>query len=1225
MGFQFPTIKGLSISVALLATLGVFTHEQLSASEASWIQVNGYDAHPTKILAKLKEERIPHLRHASVAGVIQQSGSQVVDTFRALPGLLILDVVEPNFKSRSAREEEQENPATELMQRIGFLQDSELFEYVEPNYIRYYQAEVDDPAYADGRLWGLNNDGAIGGKEDADIDANLAWDITVGSKDVVVAVIDTGIRYTHQELADNMWMNPGEVPDDGIDNDLNGVIDDVYGYNPVLESGDPLDVNDHGTNVASVIGALPDGNDVVGVAHQVSLMGIKALTDFGGEDGHLVKAIDYAVFMGADIINASWGGYAPSQSIFDAVALAQSEGILFVAGAGNDSLNTDTGGFYPASFDLDNILSVASFDRFDLLADHSNYGQISVDIAAPGSQIYMAGSGDEASGVGGGVDPDQDYDYADGTSFAAPHVSGVAVLLKAVFPDALATELKQMILDSAVQKDAYANKMVTGGRVNAFDALQVEPDGIMEVSVNPPSGSVLLTGEAQAFSVRVTDLVGIPDAEVKVLSADGTEYPMLNDGTPPDEAAGDAVYTFGGSISGLGDILLKILVTHPDMPSVETQVIYTLVERPKNNNFEEAEKVDPSGGVFTTYSKFADLEEGEPKHAGVQRVGDTLWWEWSPDTSGPVVIDTAGSGYDTILAVYQGNDFESLVEIGSVDQVEGRTAGYLQFIAQAGETYRIVVGSYVEDRGGSLRLRIEPNGIIDHLPPVVKITSPSDGIIFEEREIEISGYAFDPNPSVYGVKEVFLRVNGERVGGAARGIENWSVTGYLVPGLNEIEASAIDFSGNKSIIDRIYITRISSAVGNDHFHRAQVLTVGGDPISGDNTLATKQHWEPDHANNAGGHSVWYRFTAPADGLLTLTTKRSRIDTVLGLYTGNSIKDLTFVSSNDDASISSAFSQLNSAVRGGETYSIAVDGFGGASGEFSFHHTFQEGELFHANVLATQGGSIEGPSGLLIAGQEVQWVANALDGYEFVRWEGNVSEAAANNPVLSLNIASDLEITGVFAATSVFENFDHGGLTSAFSSTGWHIVEGEGFDKHGLQASQVADGGSAVLSLHQQTTAGRGSFHLTVSSEEGWDTLSFSIDGKLMGQWSGEVPWQDYQFDLAAGTHHFEWIYRKDAALSEGADLAVIDNLDLPIDSRDSSQQPAAVYVRPALDGTLDIEVQGVAGESYVIEASKGLQTWQVIHRGLADSEGRMQLRGVSGGGKAQSFYRAVTE
>ena len=367
--------------------------------------MNGYDAHPTKILAKLKEERIPHLRHASVAGVIQQSGSQLVDTFRALPGLLILEVVEPNFKSRSARAEEQENPATELLQRIGFLQDSELFEYVEPNYIRYYQAEVDDPAYADGRLWGLNNDGAIGGKEDADIDANLAWDITVGSKDVVVAVIDTGIRYTHQELADNMWMNPGEVPDDGIDNDLNGVIDDVYGYNPVLNQE---------TLWMSTITAWCSFCDWCtsrwqrrgGCVYQVSLMGIKALTDFGGEDGHLVKAIDYAVFMGADIINASWGGYAPSQSIFDAVALAQSEGILFVAGAGNDSLNTDTGGFYPASFDLDNILSVASFDRFDLLADHSNYGQISVDIAAPGSQIYMAGSGDEAPGVGG-VDPDR--------------------------------------------------------------------------------------------------------------------------------------------------------------------------------------------------------------------------------------------------------------------------------------------------------------------------------------------------------------------------------------------------------------------------------------------------------------------------------------------------------------------------------------------------------------------------------------------------------------------------------------------------------------------------------------------------------------------------------------------------------------------------------------------------------------------------------------------------
>ncbi len=295
--------------------------------------------------------------------------------------------------------------------------------------------------------------------------------------------------------------------------------------------------------------------------------------------------------MRADIINASWGEYATSQALFDAVAMAQSEGILFVAGAGNDGLNTDVTGFYPASYDLDNIISVASFDRYDLLADHSNYGQNTVDIAAPGREIYMAGSGDDAGVTGGvGVLPDEDYDYADGTSFAAPHVSGVAVLLKSLFPDAMATELKEMILASAVEAPAYANKVTTNGRLNAFNAMQVEPDGLMEVTIDPPSGSVLLTGEPQAIVVRVTDLVAIPDATVVAMSGNGEVINFINDGQDPDAVAGDARYTAGVTLSGIGDIEISIQVTHPNLPPVETTVTYTLVERPKNNDFEQASK-----------------------------------------------------------------------------------------------------------------------------------------------------------------------------------------------------------------------------------------------------------------------------------------------------------------------------------------------------------------------------------------------------------------------------------------------------------------------------------------------------------------------------------------------------------------------------------------------------------------------------------------------------------
>ena len=1140
--FQSKRILRLLGAVSFLACL------VLTKAESSWVIVDGHQAHPTKIITKAAGDLAAELRHADLNQVIKASGSVVVHQFSKLSGLMVLDLAPNAQQTLSGRQEVESDKALQaeaLMERIQFLRQSGHFEYVEPNYIRQALGDVSDPAYADGRLWGLDNDGKTGGKVNADIDVDLAWDVTTGSKGVVVAVIDSGIRYSHQDIAGNMWINPGETPDDGIDNDLNGVVDDIYGFNTILQNGDPLDVIDHGTNVASVIGATSDDKDVVGVAQEVSLMAIKALTEFGGEDANLIQGIEYAVIMGADIINASWGEYATSQALFDAVAMAQSEGILFVAGAGNDGLNTDVTGFYPASYDLDNIISVASFDRYDLLADHSNYGQNTVDIAAPGREIYMAGSGDDAGVAGGvGVLPDEDYDYADGTSFAAPHVSGVAVLLKSLFPDAMATELKEMILASAVEAPAYANKVTTNGRLNAFNAMQVEPDGLMEVTIDPPSGSVLLTGEPQAIVVRVTDLVGIPDATVVAMSGNGEVINFMNDGQSPDAGAGDARYTAGVVLSGIGDIEMSIQVTHPNLPPVETTVRYTLVERPKNNDFEQASKLDPEGQTVATYSKFADFEEEEPFHAGVSRVGDTLWWTWSPAKSGLAIIDSAGSGYDTIIAVYQGDTFENLVEVASVDEFMGRNAAYLQLEVTAGETYRIVVGSYGEDRGGSLRLRVEPDGQADWLAPVVVIQSPSDGVITNQSQIDISGYAFDPEPGVYGIKEVVIRVNGELAGGAAKGTNQWGVTANLVPGFNLIEVSAVDFSGNRSEVSQLVVRRIAANPANDHYHVAQVLSGEQGQVNGNNALATKEHREPAHAGNSGGKSVWFQYQVPGDGELIFRTRQTRFDPLLAVYQGETLDKAVLVSSNDDRARDTGMSEIVMSVSQGDVYHIALDGFGGNSGDYSLQWLWTPASLRTVQVSINGSGQVLGPLGLIPDGREIILTAEADKDHVFMGWSGLPDEVICSGSSVTLTVSSNLEIGAFFQPILLTDDFESGLNPLGYVMNGWTVVEVDG--NHRLQSNLTNHGSVATFSFEGFFRAGTGSFDLGFSTEENWDLFSFSIDGKTIDTRSGDLSMLTHFFAVSEGSHRLEWNYTKDSTQSEGFDYVWIDNLDLPL-------------------------------------------------------------------------------
>ncbi|PCK06908.1 MAG: hypothetical protein COA42_16975, partial [Alteromonadaceae bacterium] len=330
--------------------------------------------------------------------------------------------------------------------------------YVELNRRLHHYALPDDERLED--LWGLHNTGSTGGTAGADIDALEAWGLETGDRSVIVAVVDTGIDYTHPDLADNMWINTGEIADNGIDDDGNGFVDDIYGYDFINNDGDPMDDGDHGTHVAGTVGAVGNNNiGVSGVNHEVSLMAIKFLGAFGGGDGADAAAgIIYATDNGAHILNNSWGGGPFSQTLLDAIEYAHDHDVLFVAAAGNSGIDNDTFDTFPANYEVPNVISVAATDHNDALAGFSQFGLNSVDLGAPGVDVVSTVPGDN-------------YVSFDGTSMASPHVAGVAALLKAYRPAINSVEIKAALLESVDPINDLQGRSVSGGRLNALSAL----------------------------------------------------------------------------------------------------------------------------------------------------------------------------------------------------------------------------------------------------------------------------------------------------------------------------------------------------------------------------------------------------------------------------------------------------------------------------------------------------------------------------------------------------------------------------------------------------------------------------------------------------------------------------------------------------------------------------------------------------------------------------------
>jgi subtilisin family serine protease len=353
---------------------------------------------------------------------------------------------------------------------------------VSPDYQRSITMTPNDPFFPN--LWGLENTGqavsGTTGTAGADIDATTAWDTAQGAG-TVVADIDSGVDYTHPDLNANMWVNPGEIPGNGIDDDHDGYVDDVYGIDAAAGDSDPMDENGHGTHTAGTIAAVGNNNiGVIGVAPQAKVMALRFLDASGnGADSAAITCINYAISMklnhGVNVvaISASWGGSGYDTLLYNAVQNAANAGIVFVTAAGNNGTNNESTPFYPANYGNANLIAVGASTSNDQRASFSNYGPTKVDLFAPGSNIestYWV-----ASHVA-------QYAYESGTSMATPHVSGTIALVAGLHPtDSVATRINRVLL-SVDKVSAFSGLCVTGGRLNAANAVATAPPTISSLS-----------------------------------------------------------------------------------------------------------------------------------------------------------------------------------------------------------------------------------------------------------------------------------------------------------------------------------------------------------------------------------------------------------------------------------------------------------------------------------------------------------------------------------------------------------------------------------------------------------------------------------------------------------------------------------------------------------------------------------------------------------------------
>jgi len=414
-------------------------------------------------------ERTPHVPNQVLVQFRYGTTSDAKESLRGRVSAQTEDVVVPQDRRSDFKGDlELWNlpPGLAISQAVRDLQREPTIEFVEPNWIYQHQADPynpNDPYYTDGSLWGMYGD-FTSPSNPFGSQAGEAWGNKTDCSSVYVGIIDEGIMFTHEDLAGNVWTNPFD-PLDGVDNDDNGYIDDIHGWDFAGNDNSVFDGKDaHGTHVSGTVAA--HGNNekgVAGVCWQAQLISLKFLSNSGGTTANAIKALNYITDLkrrhGLNIVatNNSWGGGGYSNGLYDAITSAGRAEILFIAAAGNSGVNTDVSPHYPSSYDIATIISVAAIDKAGNLASWSNYGLTSVDLGAPGVSIWSTVPYKNKQSL---------YSSYSGTSMATPHVTGAAALYAAAHKKPTAADIKSAILNGVISTGSLFGKTVTGGRLN---------------------------------------------------------------------------------------------------------------------------------------------------------------------------------------------------------------------------------------------------------------------------------------------------------------------------------------------------------------------------------------------------------------------------------------------------------------------------------------------------------------------------------------------------------------------------------------------------------------------------------------------------------------------------------------------------------------------------------------------------------------------------------------
>lgn len=637
---------------------------------------------------------IAQLQHDAI---IARVGGVVLQRWTIVPGLVQLKVNMP------------------VKDAVALLTGLPGVQYAELDYFVHADLTPNDPSF--GQQWGCHNTGQTvngdPGSAGADINAPEAWDVTTGSASFVIGDIDSGVNWSHPDLAANIWTNPGEIAGNGIDDDGNGRIDDIRGWDFVNNDNNPTDDNGHGTHTSGTFGAVGNnGVGVAGVMWSCKILPLKFLNAAGsGAISGALSALQYCTNKGVKVSNNSWGGGGFSQSFLDAINASQTVGHIFVAAAGNASNNNDASPSYPASYSSGNIIAVVATDNNDGFASFSSYGATSCDIGAPGVTIYSTYL--------------SSYAYLDGTSMATPHVAGVVGLVYVRNPTWTWSQVRTQILSTARPLGSLSGRCATGGIVNAFAALGG--------STPPPTGPA---NNACANSIAV--------------AYGNTAFTTVNATTDGPAACGgianDVWYRFTACVSGTITVqtcslaswdtvlaaysgsctALTQLACNDDVCSTQSRVTFTatsgatyLIRVGGYNGATGTGSISVTGPSCTPTGPANNVCSAATVIGNGSRTGTTVgatndgsatcgsstttadvWYSYTATCTGVLTVDTCtAASYDSVVSIHTacpGTSANQLVcnDDASAGSCSGTTRSYLTRSVTAGTNYKIRVSGY---------------------------------------------------------------------------------------------------------------------------------------------------------------------------------------------------------------------------------------------------------------------------------------------------------------------------------------------------------------------------------------------------------------------------------------------------------------------------------------------------------------------------------------------------